>query len=195
MLASGVSLKFIIYVCLCSYTQDLFLGRGLKCYICQDKRIQDAVAVRNTSGSYISYLNFGFCKNGKEVGNLEECRYGNTGELQTTDVTPFCGYYILGGLHKTDFNQIDSKDLDHNKIVVFKKLFDGLEDEQASHTEDGIQNQLMNDELKDHPFFLGSSSGVIRGCFGARQFNVSSGEARRGPGCHSIWGRVNINMD
>ena len=145
--------------------------------------------VKNTTGYYVSYLNYGFCGDGKDVGKLQECSHSNqieTSEVQAEDVTPFCGYYIVGALDRNSFNDANSANINHNKISVFKKLFGGLFGKTAFATDGWIHDQLTKNKLKELPFFH-NNKGVIRGCFGARTFNTSAGEAQRGPGCHDIW--------
>jgi hypothetical protein len=183
-------------VCVHVYIGSIVIlaGIGLKCFICQNEKVQDVEILRNQSGSYISYLNFGFCKDGNEVGNLEECRYDNhliTSELQHEDVTPFCGYYIVGGLDKSKFYDPNSGIIDIKKINVFKKLFGGIIDKDTIQKDDRIHSQIIKNRLRDLPFFH-KNNGVIRGCFGSRKFNSSAGEAQRGPGCHDIWRLVCI---
>ena len=156
--------------------------------------MQDVEILRNQSGAYISYLNFGFCKDGNEVGNLEECKYNNhliTSEQQHEDVTPFCGYYIVGGLDKKEFYNVNSGIIDIKKIGVFKKLFGEIFLKYTIQKDDSIYSQITKNRLKDLPFFH-YYNGVIRGCFGARKFNSSAGEAQRGPGCHDVWRLVCI---
>ena len=138
-------------------------------------------------------MNFGFCKDGNEVGKLEECRYNHDGgglHTQYEDITPFCGYYIIGGLDTNEFYNSANKKEDIGKIELFQKLFSGAYHLAQSERKKLMSNNIIRKKLKDS-YILQNHTGVIRGCFGARNFNQSKPEIQRGPGCHDIWRLVN----
>ena len=74
---------------------------------------------------------------------------------------------------------------------MFEKLFGDIFNKDTVQKDDHIYTQITKNTLKDLPFFH-NYNGVIKGCFGARKFNSSGGEAQRGPGCHDIWRLVCI---
>ena len=141
-------------------------------------------------------MNFGFCKDGIEVGKLEECRYNHDGGGKYSrhqDVTPFCGYYIMGALDRNEFyNDIEQR-VDFGKIELFQNLFRGLYSGKEAQVDKYIYHSITQNTLKDFNI-LRNHTGVIRGCFGTQNFNHSKAEIQRGPGCHDIWKLVSIKI-
>ena len=139
-------------------------------------------------------MNFGFCKDGNEVGKLEECRYNHDGGGKYSpyeDVTPFCGYYIVGALDRIEFYNTIEQKVNFGKIDLFQKLFRLLYNGNEEQVNEYIYHSISQNTLKDFSL-LQNHTGVIRGCFGTQHFNQSKPEIQRGAGCHDIWKMVNV---